>query len=154
MDEIFYKTDEYGQSKVIPQLKSIFSACTLTFDQHYDDSCVVDIFFTATTSSGIEYKYAAECKDRWYKHSFSDDWYIEQKKFNNLMKVREDGYKPLYINTYEDDWINIWDITKCTVTEEHKTLKKSTVVDRGKINRTIYCLNTKDAVYSDKLLRP
>lgn len=149
---LFQSTDEYGQSKVVKQLQQIFSACTLTIDQHYDDNNVVDIFFTATTSNGTQYKYAAECKDRYYNHTYSDDWFIEVKKFNNLLKASENGYKPLYINTYKDNWINIWDISKCEVVAENRYLKKTTVTNNGKVNKAIYKLNSADVVYGSHLI--
>lgn len=145
----FQQLDEYGQSKVIPELNNIFSGFSMTYEQHVIDKGRIDIYFTAE-KNGNKYDYASECKDRWYTHTQFDEWFIEVDKYNELMNS---GKKPLYINTFKDDWLIIWDLQKCkTLKEEERWLDKSTVAKwRGKVKKKIYLLSTKEAVISQKL---
>lgn len=149
---VFQEVDQYGQELVISQLEKIFSGQTLTFDQHIDDKGAVDIFFTATTTNGNQYTYAVECKDRHYSHNYSDEWFIEVHKYEDLMSTTERGDRPLYINTYKDKWINVWDLSKVTLKEEERELSKASVVDRGKSKRKVYTLQTSQCVYSHKFI--
>jgi hypothetical protein len=149
-NNIFTETDAQGQSKVVPELITLLSAATLTFEQHIEDNGCIDILLTATTTNN-NYLYAAECKDRKYKHTYSNEWFLEKKKYKRLMEAHKKGYKPLYINTFKDDWIIIWDLTKCHLKTKEKVLSKTTVVDSGQIKKDIYLLNIQDAVVNKHL---
>ena len=148
MDKFDY-ADEKGQEKVIEQLNKIFSNCTVEYEQHFDDKNGIDIYFTVTTPKGKEYKYAAECKDRVYEHTFTDKWILEKKKYEDLIEASEQGYKPLYINTYTDDWMNVWDVSKCTVsTTNDWILPSTTVINKGYKTKKTLLLDEKEAVFS------
>ena len=112
--DLFDKADYEGQDKVIPTLEAIFSGCTdLNIVQHYDDKCGVDLHMTATTENTEAY-YAIECKDRKMEHTrYADDGYIiEDKKIRSLMAEHKKGYKPIFLNSFSDGHIVIWDLSK------------------------------------------
>ena len=132
-DYLFHNADKAGQAKVIPTLKNIFSAFTLTIDAHTDDYGGIDLYFTATTTNGHQYIYCAECKDRVMPHyTFGEEGYIlEQHKKKKLEKASEQGYKPLYINTFTDNKMIVWDLSKINYNEcgttGNKTFHNTTV---------------------------
>ena len=150
----FQKLDTYGQSKVINELNEIFTKYQMNYDQHIIDKGRVDLFFTASTVDN-HYMYASECKDRWYNHVKFNEWMIEIDKYNELMNNVDKGYKPLYINTFEDNWLIIWDLSKIDISEikkEQRWLDKSTVAkERGKVLKWVYLLPTELAVYNKKI---
>lgn len=130
----FAEADNYGQCKVIPTIKGIFSACTLTIDQHFDDKNSIDIYITATTKNQKEIYYAIECKDRKMSHTkYAEDGYIiEDHKVKELLKASEKGYRPIYLNSFSDDYIVVWnldkiDFSKCGETGE-KQFHRTTVM--------------------------
>ena len=47
----FHKADKEGQKKVKDTIKVLFSGCTLTIDEHIEDSGYIDIYITATTAN-------------------------------------------------------------------------------------------------------
>lgn len=158
--DIFDSTDMHGQSRILPTIKALFSGCTLNIERHFDDKNPIDIYVTATTKSGKEVYYAIECKDRKMTHTkYKDDGYIiEDKKIKELMKAANKGYRPLYLNSFNDDYIIIWnlnklDFTECGETGEIEFFK--TEVTRGqtgkeKKNKTT--LKNSQAVYIAKMV--
>lgn len=147
----FSKKDKQGQVKVVNQLDKLFSGHTHTFSLHYIDKARIDIEMdlTASTTNNI-YHYNIECKDREYNHQAFDKWMIEEHKINEL--INKKGY---YANTYTDDWLMVWDISKLdisTLPSEIKELNKTTVVNTGKNKRKVYYLPTELAVYSSKFV--
>ena len=145
---IFNEIDKKGQTKVVDQLTKIFSAYTLTIDQHYIDSSTVDIYVTASTSNNKEYYYVIEAKDRKYNHNQFNSWIIEDDKKNELLL--KTNYKPLYINTFQDNWIGVWDLSQIkfeNLQVEKKWLPKNTVIDKGKKYKDVYYLDNYKCVY-------
>ena len=152
MDKYTQK-DQQGQSKVVNELHKIFSACTLTIDQHYLDKSTVDIYVTATTQTGKESYYAIEAKDRDYNHNTFNDYILEIPKYNELIKKVK--YKPLYVNTFKDNWMTIWnlnDIDVNTVKKEYRYLPKVTVEDKGKEWRWVYFVAPETSIYNKKFI--
>ena len=153
MDE-FQKTDAYGQQKVIEQLSKIFKGNTLTFNQHYIDKSTVDIDMYVTTPLGNTYTYNLEAKDRTYPHTaFGGEWMIEVNKYDELLN--KDG-KAFYVNTFGDDYITFWDLSKIeksTLKCEYKLLPKCTLhPEYGKVKKLVYYLPNNLACYSSKYL--
>ena len=150
----FQTYDKAGQIKVVEQLQKIFSAHTLNIEQHFEDKCSIDIYVTATTKTGKERYYAIEAKDRDYTHSSYDVWFLEQHKYTTLMS--EAGkYSPLYINTFKDNWMVVWDLSKIdwsNVETSTRTLSKTTVIDKGKQQKMVYMLPVNQAVYNDRFI--
>lgn len=141
---LFNEADEYGQTKIMPTIQALFSACTLTVEQHFDDTSSIDIYITATTKSNKEIYYAIECKDRKMNHTkYGEEGYIiEDKKVKELMKAAAQGYKPIYLNSFSDDYIIIWnlnniDFNACGETGM-KQFHRTTVM---KNNNDLYCKN-------------
>lgn len=138
--DIFDSTDMNGQSRILPTIKALFSGCTLQIEQHYEDKCGVDMYITATTKSGKEVWYAIECKDRKMTHTkYKDDGYIiEDHKMKELMKAANKGYRPIYLNSFSDNYIICWDLSKldfgeCGETGEIEFFK--TEVTRGQTGK-------------------
>ena len=156
----FNEADKYGQDKVMNTITTLLSGCTLNIERHFDDKNPIDIYITATTKSGKEVYYAIECKDRKMTHTkYKDDGYIiEEKKINELMKAANKGYRPLYLNSFNDDYVIIWnlnniDFGECGETGEIEFFK--TEVTRGqtgkeKKNKTT--LKNSQAVYIAKMV--
>ena len=94
--DMFNEADKYGQSRILPTIKALFSGCTLNIERHFDDKNPIDIYVTATTKSGKEVWYAIECKDRKMSHTkYKDEGYIiEDHKMKELMKAANKGYRP------------------------------------------------------------
>lgn len=147
----FKETDKQGQEKVVPMLKKIFSGCTLTVDQHWEDSAPVDILVTARTTNNNEYYYCFECKDRWYDSNRFEDWTIEPHKIKTLQQYYSSGYTPCYVNTFKDNVMVIWDINKCNMTEHTIYASKTTVVDTGKVLKNNKGLKIDDAVWKGEM---
>lgn len=110
----FAEADNFGQTKILPTLKQMFSACTLTIDQHFDDKNSIDIYITATTKNNKEVWYAIECKDRKMSHTkYENEGYIiEDWKVKELLNASSKGYKPIYLNSFSDDYIVVWNLDK------------------------------------------
>ena len=158
--DLFNEADKYGQSKILPTIKALFSGCTLEIDQHFNDTNPIDIYVTATTKSGKEVWFAIECKDRKMSHTKYqyDGYIIEDKKIKSLLKAHKIGYRPIYLNSFSDNYIICWDLSKldfgeCGETGEIEFFK--TEVTRGqtgkeKKNKTT--LKNSQAVYIAKMV--
>lgn len=144
----FSAADQSGQEKVLKVLPQIFEKCNIVYTQHIEDKGRVDIELTATTSSGKEVKYAIECKDRTYKSDDYDTWMLEWQKYLDLMKYEENGYRPIYINTFSDNKYLVWDVSKTPIIRKSYTTNKTTVEDSGKVTRVRYMLPTSGCCYS------
>ena len=138
--DIFDSTDMHGQSRILPTIKALFSGCTLQIEQHYEDKGGIDMYLTATTKSGKEVYYAIECKDRKMPHTKYqyDGYIIEDHKIKELMKAANKGYRPLYLNSFNDDYVIIWnlnniDFGECGETGEIEFFK--TEVTRGQTGK-------------------
>ena len=134
--DIFDYADKKGQSRILPTIKALFSGCTLQIEQHYDDKNPIDIYITATTKNNKEVWYAIELKDRKMPHTKYqyDGYIIEDHKIKELMNAANKGYRPLYLNSFNDDYVIIWnlnniDLNECGETGEIEFFK--TEVTRG-----------------------
>lgn len=144
----FSEYDKKGQDKAVTILKDIFSNCTLDIEQHIEDKGKVDIIMTATTPKGKKYKYAIECKDRYYPHNQYEDWMLEEHKYRDLMEYAESGYKPIFMNTFSDNTYICWNVSECQMHKKMFTTTKTTVEDNGSIQRYRYMLPTSECTYS------
>lgn len=150
----FQIADQYGQSKVINQLTKIFAGNKLNFNQHYIDKSTVDIDMYVTTPLGNTYEYNLEAKDRTYNHTaFSGEWMIEEHKLKEL--IGKNG-KAFYVNTFADDWIVFWDLSKIDINSIRKEWKKLPIctVDptRGYSVRPVYYLPIDKAAYCKEFI--
>lgn len=149
----YSKADQQGQEIVVKILKRIFSGCTLDIDQHYDDMSPVDIYMTATTKDEKQTTYAIECKDRKYGHNTFSDSVIEIHKYDAVSATQEDGYRPIYFNTFSDDTYLVWDLSKCKPIKRGMTSNKSTVESwKGKRTTPRYFLKNSDCKFSGTTL--
>ena len=158
--DLFNEADKYGQDKVMNTITTLLSGCTLQIEQHFNDTNPIDIYITATTKSGKEVWYAIECKDRKMSHTKYqyDGYIIEDHKMKELMKAANKGYRPIYLNSFSDNYIICWDLSKldfgeCGETGEIEFFK--TEVTRGqtgkeKKNKTT--LKNSQAVYIAKMV--
>ena len=136
----FNDADKYGQSRILPTIKALFSGCKLQIEQHFDDTNPIDIYMTATTKNNKEVYYAIECKDRKMSYTkYKDDGYIiEDKKIKSLLKAHKMGYRPIYLNSFSDNYVICWDLSKldfgeCGETGEIEFFK--TEVTRGQTGK-------------------
>lgn len=151
--DIFSKADKQGQAKVVDQLYKIFSGQTLTVDQHYIDKSTVDIYVTATTKTNKSYLYVFEVKDRNFEHTKYSDCFLDVDKLNELRK--REGYRQMYVHTFTDDWISIWDIGKIDFSMyEPKAITrgKYTVIPSEKVVRNSYLIPDTECVYSNSFI--
>lgn len=148
----FNEADKIGQEKILPTLKYLFRKCNLNIDQHIDDCGHIDIYFTATTKNGTEYYYAVECKHRRMPHTRYDNYILEKNKEKYLME--DSKYKPLYLNSFDDGWIIIWDLSKNNQIEKlgEKVYNKYTVVESEKYVENKNALKVSDAVCVTKMI--
>ena len=150
----FSAADLQGQEKVVNQLKKIFKNQTLTIEQHYSDCETVDIYVTATTKTNVSYLYVFETKDRNFDHNKYGDCMLDEEKLIEIRK-REGKYKPMYVHTFSDDWISIWDISKIDFSKyQPKPIKrrKRTVVPSEKIVRKSYLIPRSECVYDSSFI--
>ena len=150
----FNKADREGQEKVIPTLRKIFSGATdLIIEQHIEDNGKIDILVTATTSNNNEHWYAIECKDRWFESRKYNEMMLETYKYKALLDAKEKGYKPLYVNTFEDNVLMIWDVGDITAfaPDGERYCGRATVEDRGKVMKTCKFLKTDKAIWKGKI---
>ena len=138
--DLFAYADKQGQSRILPTIKALFSGCTLQIEQHYEDKGGIDMYLTATTKSGKEVCYAIESKDRKMTHTKYqyDGYIIEDKKIKSLLKAHKMGYRPIYLNSFNDNYIICWDLSKldfgeCGETGEIEFFK--TEVTRGQTGK-------------------
>ena len=122
----FNDADKYGQDKVMNTITTLLSGCTLQIEQHFNDTNPIDIYITATTKSRKEVYYAIECKDRKMPHTkYQDSGYIiEDHKMKELMKAANKGYRPLYLNSFNDGYVIIWNLNKIDLNECGETGEK------------------------------
>lgn len=134
---LFNEYDKYGRSKVIRWINETYPE-RYKLDPKQGEYDRTDIDATGYTKSS-EVWYKIECKDRWYPHTdFGGEWVIEDKKIKEL----RDGFrKGVYINTFSDDYIVVWDISSMS-DEEIKNLpvkesnwKRTTVEDNGRVKK-------------------
>lgn len=141
--DVFNRADFEGQSKVLPTLKLLFSGCTLNIEQHFNTKNPIDIFITATTQNNVEHFYAIECKHRHFAHTKFEKYgyIIEQHKVRDLMRVAKKGYKPIYLNSFDDGMMMVWNLNElnfdeCGETGE-MTFKRTTVVENETRTETL-----------------
>ena len=134
--DLFAYADKQGQSRILPTIKALFSGCTLQIEQHYEDKGCIDMYLTATTKNNKEVWYAIEFKDRKMSHTKYqyDGYIIEDKKIKSLLKAANKGYRPIYINSFSDNYLIWWELSKldfgeCGETGEIEFFK--TEVTRG-----------------------
>ena len=149
----FQKVDKYGQGKVISQLVKIFNGKSLDFSQHYIDKSTVDIEMKVTTTNNV-YNYVIEAKDRYYHHdAFNGEWMIEKAKYDELMKKEGKAY---YANTFNDDYLVVWDLNKLDITELKKEVKELPYItlspEFGKKQKEVYYLPIDKACYCSKFI--
>lgn len=149
----FQKVDKYGQQKVVNQLHKIFNGYNLNITQHYLDKSTVDINMYVTTPTGNKLLYNMEAKDRTYTHNQFGEWFIEDDKYRELMARNGKAY---YVNTFRDNWLTIWDLTKIdisTLKSEYRYLPKCTLnPEWGKVNKLVYYLPNNLACYSSTFI--
>lgn len=128
----FFEADVKGQNKVLPVLRNMFSGFNTKVEPHFDDYTAIDIYMSASTSSTL-YKYAIECKDRDMSHDKYDSYILEDSKREKLLEAFKEGYKPIYINTFTDDYMVVWDLSKIDFNDcaELKALLPATTVEYG-----------------------
>lgn len=133
IDKLCWEADEKGQEKVLHAIKEIFKGyfINITIDTHFDDYGAIDIYMTGTTKNNNAITYAMECKDRKVAHTYYPDYILEKDKKRKLLDASKKGYKPIYINTFTDDYMIVWDLNRidfkdCSNVE--KTFHKYTVV--------------------------
>ena len=144
---LFNEADKYGQNKVLPTIKMLFSGATdLNIEQHFNDTSSIDIYMTATTKDSREHYYAIECKDRKMLHTkYADDGYIiEDWKVKELMREYKNGYVPIYLNSFTDDYIICWDVSKIDFDECGETGAKQ-------FHRTTVMKNDNDLYVKNKI---
>lgn len=149
------EADRVGQQKVINELIKLFSGATLNIQQHWVDGATIDIAITATTKNN-EYYYIIEGKDRNYNHdSFNGEWFLEKDKYESMMEYRRNN-KVLYINTFKDNYMVVWDITKINldnIKKGTKNLPKCTMYPSEKKEKTVYYLPLTDAIYCQPFIQ-
>lgn len=150
----FENAEIKGQHKLVNQLYKIFSGCTLTIDQHTNDCETVDIYVTATTKSNNSYLYVFETKDRNFDHNKYGDCMLDVQKLEQIKK-RGYKYKPMYVHTFTDDWLSIWDISKIDFSKyQPKSIPrgKYTVIKSDKIVRDSYFIPRSECVYDNSFI--
>lgn len=117
-----FKCDEKQKQLVKALITELFKNYDVIFDEANEENeyADIDILFTAYTKDGyFVKKYAMEIKQRLYGHTaFNGDWFIEVKKYNNLLDYQSSGYTSVYLNTFNDNTYVIWDIED--IVKNHK----------------------------------
>ena len=148
----FNSVDAYGQEKVIKVLKDIFSRNNPRFIQHIEDNGRVDIEMYVTDKNGNEVKYAIECKDRYMPDWRYNSYIIEDGKIDALTTYSADGYKPLYINTFSNDMMYVWDISNIEYDMIYgKEYHYKTVEESGTYRKDKKMVRKEDAVWVGKM---
>lgn len=111
--DIFSKTDDYGQKKVIKVLSRIFKKFNPRFIQHTEDKNRIDIEMVIT-KDGKDIKYVYECKDRYFPSDRYSTYIIEDGKIEILEDYSKRGYRAIYANTFSDDVMMCWEINDTT----------------------------------------
>ena len=152
-----FKCDREQKQLVKALIAELFKNYDVIFDEENDKNeyADVDILFTAYTKDGyFVRRYAMEIKQRLYDHSdFGGEWFIEMKKYNDLLNYLSSGYTSVYLNTFNDGYFAIWDIED--IVKNHKegdwTIKPHTQADHYEkpVTKHRYTVNVKNA----KLMR-
>ena len=91
-----FKCDKEQKELVKALIEELFKNYDVIFDEENDKNeyADIDILFTAYTKDGyFVRRYAMEIKQRLYDHNdFNGDWFIEMKKYNNLLDYQSSGY--------------------------------------------------------------
>lgn len=136
----FSKADKYGRDKVKDRLLSLFSDYLSNVDLYYceDDTSRSDIFVSGWSNNDKLITYCIECKDRKFEHKkYEEEGYIiEQPKKEYLITQSQYGMIPLYVNSFSDNYMVIWNLNKINWDDCGKTGEKTfetTTVKKGKL---------------------
>lgn len=117
-----FKCDREQKQLVKALIVELFKNYDIIFDEENDKNeyADIDILFTAYTKDGyFVRRYAMEIKQRLYNYTaFNGDWFIEVKKYNNLLDYQSSGYTGIYLNTFNDNTFVVWDIKD--IVKNHK----------------------------------
>lgn len=148
-----FKCDKEQKQLVKALIVELFKNYDVIFDEANEENeyADIDILFTAYTKDGyFVKKYAMELKQRLYDHNdFNGDWFIEVKKYNNLLDYQSSGYTSVYLNTFNDEYFCIWDIKD--IVNSHKEgdwcIKPHTQADyyEKPVTKHRYTVNIKNA---------
>lgn len=148
-----FKCDEKQKQLVKALIVELFKNYDVIFDEENEENefADIDILFTAYTKDGyFVRRYAMEIKQRLYDHSdFGGEWFIEMKKYNNLLDYLSSGYTSVYLNTFNDNIYAIWDIKD--IVNNHKEgdwcIKPHTQADyyEKPVTKHRYTVNIKNA---------
>ena len=163
----FQKADNYGRDKVITTLVTVLTPyldnIEVTYTGIKDKEDIFIIGNNKKTNNII--KYCIECKDRKFEHTKYDNdemkdeergYIIEQHKKEYLITQSQYGMIPLYVNSFSDDYVVVWNLNKvdwdnCSTTGE-KTFKEKTVVDSEKYIDNKQTLKLEQAQWIGKLI--
>ena len=148
-----FKCDKEQKELVKALIVELFKNYDVIFDEENDKNeyADIDILFTAYTKDGyFVRRYAMEMKQRLYDYSdFGGDWFIEMKKYNDLLDYQSSGYTSVYFNSFNDGYFCIWDIKD--IVKNHKegdwTIKPHTQADyyEKPVTKHRYTVNIKNA---------
>ena len=163
----FQKADNYGRDKVITTLVTVLTPyldnIEVTYTGIKDKEDIFIIGNNKKTNNII--KYCIECKDRKFEHTKYDNdemkdeergYIIEQHKKEYLITQSQYGMIPLYVNSFSDDYVVVWNLNKvdwdnCSTTGD-KTFKEKTVVDSEKYVDNKQTLKLEQAQWIGKLI--
>lgn len=163
----FQKADNYGRDKVITTLVTVLTPyldnIEVTYTGIKDKEDIFIIGNNKKTNNII--KYCIECKDRKFEHTKYDNdemkdeergYIIEQHKKEYLITQSQYGMIPLYVNSFSDDYVVVWNLNKvdwdnCSTTG-NKTFKEKTVVDSEKYVDNKQTLKLEQAQWIGKLI--
>lgn len=101
-------------------------------------------------SDASSHKYIVEIKDRNFpsNHHFGlDGWFLEKYKYDSLCKKKTDNQEILYINSFIDNVIAIWNLSKIeNFNWEVGFMNKTTYGNDPRINKLVAKLKIKDAI--------
>ena len=148
-----FKCDKEQKELVKALIVELFKNYDVIFDEANDKNefADIDILFSVWTKDGIFIKnYAMEIKQRLYNYNdFGGDWFIEMKKYNNLLDYQSSGYTSVYFNSFNDGYFAIWDIKD--IVKSHKEgdwcIKPHTQADyyEKPVTKHRYTVNIKNA---------
>ena len=98
------------------------------------------------------YSAAIETKDRNYNSDKYSDWILEYNKLKSWEERNEDFF--LYVNTYADEVIRVWNITDDLIKSCNKGerwLPSTTMSNRGCKNKKVVYLPSNKTIITDKL---
>ena len=163
----FQKADNYGRDKVINTLVKLLTPYLNNIEIIYTGiKDKEDIFIIGNNKKKNNIiKYCIECKDRKFEHTKYDNdemedeergYIIEQHKKEYLISQSQLGYIPLYVNSFSDNYMVVWNLKKinwdeCSTTGD-KTFKEKTVVDSEKYVDNKQTLKLEQAQWIGKLI--